>query len=87
MPPSVITPNQYSTLQETCQAEGFPRPVLTWTRPVMPLPLGKTEINGGNLTIRNLSPADSGFYECVATNSMGTKKAKMNVVVQKLLGL
>ena len=50
----------------------------------MPLPVGKTEVNDGNLTIRNLSPADSGLYECVATNSMGTKKAKMNVVVQQL---
>lgn len=29
--------------------------------------------------------ADSGVYECEATNSMGTKKAKMNVAVQKHL--
>ena len=49
----------------------------------MPLPVGKTEVKGGSVTIRNLSPADSGLYECVATNSMGTKKAKMNVVVQQ----
>ncbi|KAJ7370058.1 E3 ubiquitin-protein ligase mycbp2 [Desmophyllum pertusum] len=49
----------------------------------MPLPAGKTVINGGNLTIRTLSPVDSGLYECVATNSMGSKKAKMNVVVQQ----
>lgn len=53
----------------------------------MPLPVGKTEANDGNLTIRNLSPADSGLYECMATNSMGTKKAKMNVAVQQLKGL
>lgn len=51
----------------------------------MPLPAGKTEANEGNLTIRNLGPADSGLYECVATNSVGTKKATMNLVVQ--LGL
>ena len=50
----------------------------------MPLPVGKTEVKDGSLTIKNLSPADSGLYECVATNSMGTKKAKMNVVVQQL---
>ena len=50
----------------------------------MPLPVGKTEVKDGTLTIRNLSPADSGLYECVATNSMGAKKAKMNVVVQRL---
>ena len=53
----------------------------------MPLPVGKTDVKDGSLTIRNLSPADSGLYECVATNSMGTKKAKINVVVQQLLGL
>ena len=52
----------------------------------MPLPVGKTEVKDGTLTIRSLSPADSGLYECVATNSMGTKKAKMNVVVQQLPG-
>ena len=50
----------------------------------MPLPVGKTEVKDGTLTIRNLSPADSGLYECVATNSMGAKKVKMNMVVQKL---
>ena len=49
----------------------------------MPLPAGRTVVNGGVLTINNLSPADSGFYECSASNSMGTKKAKMNVVVQQ----
>ena len=49
----------------------------------MPLPIGKTEVKDGSLTIKSLSYADSGVYECVATNSMGTKKAKMNVVLQK----
>ncbi len=53
----------------------------------MPLPVGKTEVKDGSLTIKNLSPADSGVYECVATNSIGTKKAKMNVAVQQLQGL
>jgi len=82
-PPSLVTPKVLSTLRQTCQAEGFPPPVLSWTRPGMPLPVGKTEVNDGSLTIKNLSPADSGLYECVATNSMGTKKAKMNVAVQQ----
>jgi len=49
----------------------------------MPLPVGRTEVNDGSLTVKNLSPADSGLYECVATNSMGTKKAKINVAVQQ----
>ena len=41
----------------------------------MPLPAGKTEIKEGKLNI-------SGLYQCVATNSFGTKKATMNLFVQ-----
>ena len=49
----------------------------------MPLPAGKTEVNQETLTIKNLTPADSGLYECIATNLMGTKRARINVVVQQ----
>ena len=82
-PPSLVTPKELSTFRQSCQAVGFPPPVLTWTRSGMPLPVGKTEVKDGSLTIQDLSPADTGLYECVATNSMGTKKAKMNMAVQK----
>ena len=54
----------------------------------MSLPAGKTEVNQGTLTIKNLTPADSGLYECIATNLMGTKRARINVVVhQQKLGM
>ena len=49
----------------------------------MSLPAGKTEVNQGTLTIKNLTPADSGLYECIATDLMGTKRARINVVVQQ----
>ena len=87
VPPSLATPEQHSTFQQTCQAEGFPPPKLSWKRLGQPLPVAKTEVKEGNLTIRNLSPTDSGLYECVATNSMGTKKTRINVVVQRKPGL
>ena len=50
----------------------------------MPLPARRTEVNQGTLIIKNLIPADSGLYECIATNTMGTKKATINVAVQQL---
>ena len=50
----------------------------------MSLPAGKTEVNQGTLTIKNLTPADSGLYECITANTMGTKKATINVAVQQL---
>ena len=88
VPPSIATPVQGSTFQVTCQAEGYPRPEINWTRAAMPLHAGRTSINQGTFTINNLSPDDSGFYECVATNIMGTKKTRINVAVQvRRLGL
>ena len=78
---------QNSTFQVTCQAEGFPRPTVTWSRVGMPLPAERVVLNQGALTIKNLTPADSGLYDCVATNIMGTKKARTNVTVQRHLGL
>ena len=50
----------------------------------MPLPAGRTEVKQGTLIIKNLIPADSGLYECIAANTMGTKKATINVAVQQL---
>ena len=82
VPPSLATPVQGTTFQVTCQADGYPLPAVTWTRAAMPLPAGKTTISQGTLTINNLSPADNGFYDCVATNIMGTKKKRINLAVQ-----
>ena len=51
----------------------------------MPLLAGKTKINEGTLTIKNLSPANSGYYVCIASNAIGTKKVRIDLVVQKRL--
>ena len=82
IPPSLSTPVEHTTFQADCKAEGFPRPVVNWTRLVMPFPAGKTKVKEGTLTIKNLSPADSGYYVCVALNVMGTKKVRIDLVVQ-----
>ena len=86
VPPSLASPAQGTTFQAKCQAEGYPRPLITWSRSAaLPLPAGRTEVNQGTLTIKNLSLADSGLYECVATNSIGTKKTRINLAVQRRL--
>ncbi|XP_073254216.1 uncharacterized protein [Porites lutea] len=85
VPPPHAAPVQSTTFQVTCQAEGFPRPTVTWSRVGMPLPAGRVEVNQGALTIKNLIPSDSGLYECVATNIMGTKNSRTNVAVQRHL--
>ena len=87
VPPSLATPVQRTNYQVVCQAEGFPRPVINWRRVGMPLPAGRTEVNQGTLTIKNLTSADSGLYECIATNTMGTKRATTNVTVERKPGM
>ncbi|CAH3166281.1 unnamed protein product [Porites lobata] len=44
VPPSLATPLQGTKFQVTCQAEGYPRPVVTWIRAVLPFPAGRTEL-------------------------------------------
>ncbi|PFX16471.1 Peroxidasin-like [Stylophora pistillata] len=83
VPPSLATPKQFCTFQQACQAEGFPPPAITWRRLGTSPPAEKTVSNNASLTIKNISPGDSGSYECVAINSLGTRKASMNVAVQK----
>ena len=83
IPPSLATPVEHTNFQADCEAEGFPRPVVNWTRLVMPLPARKAKVKERTLTIKNLSPADSGYYVCVASNVMGTKKVRIDLVVQK----
>ena len=82
-PSSLATPVKRTTYQVVCQAEGFPRPVISWRRVGMSLPAGRTEVNQGTLIIKNLTPADSGLYECIATSTMGSKRARINVAVQE----
>ena len=83
IPPSLATPVEHTTFQADCEAEGFPLPVVNWTRLVLPLPAGKAKVKERTLTIKNLSPADSGYYVCVASNVMGTKKVRIDLVVQQ----
>ena len=79
----LVTKIEFTSIQETCKAEGFPSPKVTWVRVIMSFPANRTEVKAGNLTISNLRRVDSGLYQCIATNSMGTKKATMNLIVQQ----
>ena len=82
-PLATRTPVEHTNFQANCEAEGFPRPVVNWTRLVMPLPAGKAKVKERTLTVKNLSPDDSGYYVCVASNVMGIKKVRIGLVVQK----
>ena len=64
-----------------CKATGLPKPTITWRRAFGSLARGKTSVDDGKLTIRNIAKADSGDYACSAKNFLGQDFAVAQVTV------
>ncbi|XP_066571076.1 matrix-remodeling-associated protein 5 [Amia ocellicauda] len=73
-----------------CTTKGEPYPSLKWT-----LPGGKQMkpsqflggrifvFHNGTLYVKNISPSDSGKYECTATNTVGTSRRVVQIVIKQ----
>ena len=64
-----------------CKATGLPIPTITWRRAFGSLPRGKTAVDDGKLTIRNIAKADSRDYAWSAKNFLGQDFAVAQVMV------
>ncbi|XP_062871277.1 basement membrane-specific heparan sulfate proteoglycan core protein isoform X2 [Trichomycterus rosablanca] len=64
-----------------CDAHGFPRPTITWSKLRSPLPW-RHKIANGSLILPNVGRQDSGQYICNATNPMGTSEATVALDVE-----
>ncbi|XP_063039818.1 MAM domain-containing glycosylphosphatidylinositol anchor protein 1 [Engraulis encrasicolus] len=82
----VVDPGKEVTM--SCEVTGgFPPPVVTWSRTPSPLPRA-AQVRGGTLTIRNVRPSDSGFYNCTAVNNVGNPaKKNVNLIVRTMTNL
>ncbi|KAL1124480.1 hypothetical protein AAG570_001106 [Ranatra chinensis] len=78
--PFVVRKGSPMTLM--CEATGYPKPVITWTRKGMNMPTGEDSIQASSLTIDSVSKRHSGAYTCTARNSEATDKATVLVTVQ-----
>ncbi|XP_041652916.1 matrix-remodeling-associated protein 5 [Cheilinus undulatus] len=72
-----------------CSVKGEPAPMLTWMLPagvhVKPSQfLGRRlfVFPNGTLFVKNISPADAGRYECLATNTVGIAKRTVQLEVR-----
>jgi len=74
-PDRVIKVTANSLASISCQAFGFPPPIIVWSRGLVPLPQGRTTVTNGTLNISNFSPQDVGPYQCKATNKLGSATA------------
>ncbi|XP_047741035.1 protein turtle [Hyalella azteca] len=66
-----------------CGGSGSPTPSVTWRRrDGLNLPRDRTEIHGGNLTIKSLLKSDHAFYECEVKNEILVIVASTQVLVE-----
>ena len=79
--PSSIVAEVGENVRLQCKATGLPKPTITWRRAFGSLARGKTAVDDGNLTIRNIAKADSGDYACSAKNFLGQDFAVAQVTV------
>ncbi|KAK2727244.1 neural cell adhesion molecule 2-like [Artemia franciscana] len=78
----VVSKGESVTLQ--CKATGAPQPDIIWKRHDEGKKMfdGQKTIAGESITISSVNREHSGSYECVATNSEGTDKARVSLEVQ-----
>ena len=64
-----------------CKATGLPAPRVTWRKAFSKLPVKRSSIVNGNLSIHSITKADSGTYACSAKNLLGDDSAVAVVMV------
>ena len=75
--PKDITVNETNTIAVSCDASGFPKPSLTWTKN------GQVVSKLKQLNIQSSNRSDAGMYVCTASNGVGQDKtAQVYITVQ-----
>ncbi|XP_075063727.1 immunoglobulin superfamily DCC subclass member 4 isoform X2 [Mixophyes fleayi] len=86
-PPDTITRARAGTARFVCRAEGDPEPTISWLKNGQALlSNGRVRIQPrGSLVITQIALEDSGYYQCVAENILGSicATAKLHVTVQE----
>ena len=77
-PMNNITTSLGHTAELFCRVSGDPQPVVRWLKNDAPVVQEPRRISyrpttyGSRLRIRNLDTTDTGYFQCVATNSQGS---------------
>ncbi|XP_050953195.1 basement membrane-specific heparan sulfate proteoglycan core protein isoform X16 [Labeo rohita] len=77
-PMIVVVEGSTATLH--CEAHGFPKPTITWSKERSSLPW-RHKIVDNSLVLSNVGRQDSGQYVCNATNHMGTSEVTIMLEV------
>uniref|UniRef100_A0A665U3S4 Immunoglobulin superfamily, member 10 n=1 Tax=Echeneis naucrates TaxID=173247 RepID=A0A665U3S4_ECHNA len=91
LPVTTWKPSARQNLWLPCTGQGSPQPAIHWVlqdgtmvrsnRPARESKISMYE--NGTLHIQDVTPADSGKYECIATSSTGSERRVVTLTVQK----
>ena len=70
-----------SRVQFECQAEGIPKPNISWSLNGRELSLSYTSVGDGVLEVRDLVFSDKGVYQCFAKGHSGKVQASGQLFV------
>ncbi|XP_077571540.1 hemicentin-1 [Stigmatopora nigra] len=67
-----------------CEAQGFPRPTITWQREGVPIAAGHrlAVLSNGALKFARVTLGDAGTYQCLAKNEAGVAVGRTTLVLQ-----
>lgn len=75
--PESYTISEGSNAELTCQADGYPKPTISWKRENNAvMPTGGNKYHGNLLKLKTTHRSDRGIYFCIADNGMGIPDKK-----------
>ncbi|XP_027629631.1 peroxidasin homolog isoform X1 [Tupaia chinensis] len=89
LPQFTVTPQdrvviEGQTVDFQCEAQGYPQPVIAWTKGGSQLSVDRRHLvlSSGTLRISAVALHDQGQYECQAVNIIGSRKVVAHLTVQ-----
>uniref|UniRef100_A0ACB8GDL9 Uncharacterized protein n=1 Tax=Sphaerodactylus townsendi TaxID=933632 RepID=A0ACB8GDL9_9SAUR len=89
VPQFTVTPQDRSviegqTVDFPCEAQGYPQPVIAWTKGGSQLSVDRRHLvlSSGTLRISRVALHDQGQYECQAVNIVGSQRVAVHLSVQ-----
>ncbi|XP_057353469.1 peroxidasin homolog isoform X2 [Manis pentadactyla] len=89
LPRFTVTPQDRAviegqTVDFQCEAEGYPHPVIAWTKGGSQLSVDRRHLvlSSGTLRISGVALHDQGQYECQAVNIIGSQRVMAHLTVQ-----
>ena len=77
-----MTVKEKETVTLSCEANGFPQPVITWYKDERLIEGDRKHFGKNDLILKESEFKDRGFFTCKAENLLGIAEVSINVTVK-----